>query len=299
MSEFGSDYFPDSDIDIGSELGSEVNSIEDDSSIELQLENEGSPIDEEFEGSIREEGAESPETIFESLQNDSENNPDGSADMTSEIEADCNPDTIPSDLVVADETQEPITDELLEEIPDSTTDESEDNPEEIEGLVPSTELSEYGKHLEKEPLDQKENRNDRTVYMGVDEAMDTATENEKKVYSDLPLEVGEVDGRESLLRPDDDFLKLDENGRCALDTTQEGKTAVLEDGKINLHHIGQMNDSPLAELTQSEHQENTKILHDPTIPSQVDRSEFGSERKHYWKARTQDIIERNIINDKK
>lgn len=299
MSEFGSNNYPDTNIVSDSDFITETNNAEVDFDFDEPLEIDEPSIDEQFEGSMREGNIESSESLFEPLPDYVESETDGSADLADEIEADCNPDTIPPDLAESDEIQESIANEIREGIPDIAADESEDKQEELDGLVPSAEPNEYGKHLEKESLDQKENRDDRTVYMGLVEAMDTATEEEKAIYSELPLEAGEVDGRESLLRPDDDFLMLDENGQFALDRTQEGKAAIIDGEKVHRHHIGQMNDSPFAELTQSEHQENTKILHDTTIPSQVDRSTDKAEREHYWKARTQDIIERNIISDKK
>ncbi|MBR4223238.1 MAG: hypothetical protein IKR73_00350 [Oscillospiraceae bacterium] len=41
--------------------------------------------------------------------------------------------------------------------------------------------------------------------------------------------------------------------------------------EINLHHIGQKDDPPLAELTESEHR--MRSLHDPKAISNVDRNE--------------------------
>ena len=64
------------------------------------------------------------------------------------------------------------------------------------------------------------------------------------------------------------------------------------DGKpYQLHHIGQNADSPLAELTQSEHigGGNNKILHDVTKESEIDRGDFKTERAEHWKARAEDI----------
>lgn len=64
-----------------------------------------------------------------------------------------------------------------------------------------------------------------------------------------------------------------------------------DDGKIELHHIGQNCDSPFAELTTEEHTlyGNNKILHENTSASwRQDESKvlaFHSERALYWKLR--------------
>ena len=53
-----------------------------------------------------------------------------------------------------------------------------------------------------------------------------------------------------------------------------------------LHHIGQHQDSPFAELTRSEHMGdgNNSILH-PRRESEIDRNQFDKEKSAYWQAR--------------
>ena len=53
-----------------------------------------------------------------------------------------------------------------------------------------------------------------------------------------------------------------------------------------LHHIGQHQDSPYAELTWAEHRGdgNYAILH-PQRESEIDRQEFTGEKSYYWQAR--------------
>ena len=53
-----------------------------------------------------------------------------------------------------------------------------------------------------------------------------------------------------------------------------------------LHHIGQHQDSPFAELTWSEHMGdgNNSILH-PRRESEIDRNQFDKEKSAYWQAR--------------
>ena len=80
----------------------------------------------------------------------------------------------------------------------------------------------------------------------------------------------------------------DFSGRTNLERTQAGLAPIDEDGKpLELHHIGQKPDSPLAELTRDEHRGkgNDAILHDKTKPSEIDRQEFGAEQDRYWKER--------------
>ena len=54
-----------------------------------------------------------------------------------------------------------------------------------------------------------------------------------------------------------------------------------------LHHIGQQQDSPFAELTWTEHMGagNNPILHKVGKESEIDRGQFDHEKTAYWKAR--------------
>lgn len=58
-----------------------------------------------------------------------------------------------------------------------------------------------------------------------------------------------------------------------------------------LHHIGQHQDSPLAELTWQEHMGdgNNTILHKMGKESEIDRQQFKRESSQYWQARYQTI----------
>ncbi|WP_126305869.1 HNH/ENDO VII family nuclease [Methylomusa anaerophila] len=85
---------------------------------------------------------------------------------------------------------------------------------------------------------------------------------------------------------------VDDYGRTNLQRMQQGIAPIGPDGKsINLHHMTQTNDSAIAEITQSFHQENTKVIHiNPnTIPSGIDRSAFDTWKKTYWKNRANDF----------
>ena len=54
-----------------------------------------------------------------------------------------------------------------------------------------------------------------------------------------------------------------------------------------LHHIGQLTDSPLAELTWAQHHDggNFEVLHTFDDYSDIGRGEFAREKSEYWKAR--------------
>lgn len=51
--------------------------------------------------------------------------------------------------------------------------------------------------------------------------------------------------------------------------------------QIELHHIGQRQDSPFAELTWYQHHDYFKVLHS-FDDSQINRPEFEEERRQYW-----------------
>ena len=70
---------------------------------------------------------------------------------------------------------------------------------------------------------------------------------------------------------------------------QEGKAPLDKDGKpIELHHIGQKSDAPLAELKREEHRGkgNDAILHDKNKNSEIDREVFATQRTEHWKSRS-------------
>ena len=72
------------------------------------------------------------------------------------------------------------------------------------------------------------------------------------------------------------------------DLMGEGYPAHDENGDpYELHHIGQRQDSPFAELTWAEHMGdgNNTILHRVGKESEIDRGEFDGEKSAYWQAR--------------
>lgn len=73
---------------------------------------------------------------------------------------------------------------------------------------------------------------------------------------------------------------------------EAGIAPIGPNGKsINLHHMIQTNDSAISEVTQTFHQQNSKVIHiNPnTIPSGINRAEFNTWKKNYWINRANDF----------
>ncbi|MDS1514488.1 contact-dependent inhibition toxin CdiA [Escherichia coli] len=67
-----------------------------------------------------------------------------------------------------------------------------------------------------------------------------------------------------------------------------GRAPIGVDGKsVNLHHMTQNQNGPIAEVTQSFHQENSAVIHiNPnTIPSGINRPVFDKWKEQYWRQR--------------
>ena len=113
---------------------------------------------------------------------------------------------------------------------------------------------------------------------------------EYQLYKDAGLVEAEINGKPCLINPNIDMEQKDEFGRTNKERMEQGLAPLDKDGKpIELHHIGQHADSPLAELTQEQHRgkENYSTLHDSSKESEIDRSEFASERSNHWKSRAE------------
>jgi len=116
------------------------------------------------------------------------------------------------------------------------------------------------------------------------------SEAEAGIYEEAQLEPAVVNGKEALIRTDINYAQTDLFGETNLERMRAGKAPLDEDGKpIELHHIGQAQDAPLAELTRAEHRcnGNDNILHNKLKESEIDREDFGKQRGEYWKARAE------------
>lgn len=153
-----------------------------------------------------------------------------------------------------------------------------------------------GPNIKEVSFDKKDNsfnydpiRKEISEYKKIDDI--PISEEEKSIYDNANLEKGEINGRECYQKTDIDYNEVDPNGLTNKERMSRGM-APLKDGKpIELHHIGQKMDSPLAELTTEEHRGkgNDTILHNKKIESEIDRKQFKKEKEDYWKARAAEI----------
>lgn len=119
---------------------------------------------------------------------------------------------------------------------------------------------------------------------------------EAEVYIKAGLKEAEIKGKKCLIRQDIDMNQTDEDGISNKERMKRGLPPITKNGeRVELHHIGQKKDSPLAELTVKEHRGtgNDTILHNKTKESEIDRTEFGNERKEHWKDRANSEEEKN------
>lgn len=119
------------------------------------------------------------------------------------------------------------------------------------------------------------------------------TKEEAEIYENAGLVEGEVNGKSALLQPD---LKPDAHYArnwpdwSNKELAKDGYPPRTADGKpIELHHIGQNPDSPLAELTYEQHHKNGnfKKLHsfdDTRVHGEGNN--WDKERMEYWKNRS-------------
>jgi hypothetical protein len=111
---------------------------------------------------------------------------------------------------------------------------------------------------------------------------------ELELYKNAGLKEGIVNDRPALLKNDINWEQKDEFGLSNRERVQNGNPPLASNGEIiELHHVGQKPDSPLAELTRSEHRGkgNDTILHDKTKESEIDRNVFQKERQAHWQNR--------------
>jgi RHS repeat-associated protein len=87
--------------------------------------------------------------------------------------------------------------------------------------------------------------------------------------------------------------KIDpKTGLSNLDLMKAGRAPIGPDDKpINLHHMIQKHNGAIAEMTQTFHQKNSKIIHinPSSTPSGINRAEFNKWRARYWRERSKDF----------
>ncbi|MFP1755926.1 HNH/ENDO VII family nuclease [Lonsdalea quercina] len=110
---------------------------------------------------------------------------------------------------------------------------------------------------------------------------------ERKYWSDEPIQ---FNGNKVYQRNDlfDPHYVDPRSGKTNIQLMDAGRAPIGTDGKpVNLHHMLQRQDGPIAEATQSFHKENHGVIHinDNSIPSGINRAEFNKWRSDYWKER--------------
>ena len=137
--------------------------------------------------------------------------------------------------------------------------------------------------------DEKEKLKEETGWS--DEIVDsTRSVEEAEIYKNADLKEEDINGKKCLIRSDIDMAQKDEFGRTNKERMENGNAPLTESGEtVELHHIGQKQDSPLAELTTQEHRGkgNDTILHDKQKETEIDRGEFAKERKQHWESRAE------------
>jgi hypothetical protein len=113
---------------------------------------------------------------------------------------------------------------------------------------------------------------------------------EYEIYNNAGLKYAEINGKPCLIR-DIDMTQKDEYGRTNKERMEQGLAPLDKNGNpIELHHIGQKPDSPLAELEREEHRGkgNDSVLHDKTKETEIDRAAFQKEKNEHWETRAED-----------
>lgn len=111
---------------------------------------------------------------------------------------------------------------------------------------------------------------------------------EYEIYKKAGLKDTEINGKRCLIRDGIDLEQEDEDGITNRDRMERGSPPITKDGEsLELYHIGQHSDSPLAEYVMKEHRgkANDTIMHDKTKETEINRTEFGTERNEHWENR--------------
>lgn len=117
---------------------------------------------------------------------------------------------------------------------------------------------------------------------------------EYNIYREAGLMEVRVGEKICLIRPDIDMKQMDGFGRTNKERMEQGLAPLTSEGRpYELHHIGQYQDSPLAELTMQEHRGkgNDVVLHIKTKESEINREIFDLERAEHWQKRAKEMEE--------
>ncbi|MDR6123470.1 hypothetical protein QFZ87_003067 [Bacillus sp. SLBN-46] len=133
--------------------------------------------------------------------------------------------------------------------------------------------------------------NEGKRFKPLDEALKGASPEEINIYEGAKLKKATFNNREALIRTDINYEVKDQFGRTNLERMEEGYAPLVDSQPIELHHIGQVMDSPLAELKWTEHrgEGNYSVLHDVAKESEINRHLFNLEKEAHWMARAEQI----------
>lgn len=230
-----------------------------------------------------------PEDDYDST-NESDNSEKGNNESS---EPGAEDDLVETEVSEGGGTEEGAEDELMDKSEEEQSEEEQPEEEQPEEEQPEEEQS---------GEDETEEEKDRSEIYEKSEFSDEVNDHissveELEVYQNAGLKETEVDGRTCLVRDDIDMDYVD---------PKTGKTnrQLMEDGRapydaktgeqIELHHIGQEYDSPLAELTaDSEHGNYDSTLHTKAEESwRNDKTKENYYNNHdrpdHWKARAKE-----------
>lgn len=148
----------------------------------------------------------------------------------------------------------------------------------------ASEINESGEGLSDE---EKKEIQEKTGWS--DEVIESIrSKEEAEIYIKANLKEVEINGKKCLIRDDIDLDQADEDGISNRERMEIGRPPLTKNGEeVELHHIGQKQNSPLAELTTQEHRGvgNDAILHDKVKETEINRNEFAKERYEHWQSR--------------
>ncbi|WP_394003236.1 hemagglutinin repeat-containing protein [Luteimonas sp. WGS1318] len=128
---------------------------------------------------------------------------------------------------------------------------------------------------------------------GIDSQLNPAFIQQRNFWTSDPVNFGgnKVYQRNDLFDPGLQTTWI-EGGKSVTGTNIErmasGRAPMGTDGKfVNLHHMTQSQDGPLAEMTQTFHRINSRTIHinPSSIPSGINLSQFDAWKARYWKDR--------------
>ncbi len=128
------------------------------------------------------------------------------------------------------------------------------------------------------------------VKRNLDEGASFAPRREPNQYwtKSTDFEGHRIHQRDDLIDP----ARTDRYGISNAERMRDGAPPIGPDGKpLNLHHTTQRNNGGLAEVEQTFHQKNHKVIHiNPnSTPSGIDRAAFRGLRRRYWQNRADDL----------